>query len=86
MATDLAPDVIVTGLRLRGKEDGLVLAARLKRDASTRAAIVIMLSGCVYPADRAAALRAGCDKFLEKPCVPEALEVAVSSFMNERNA
>ena len=86
MAADLAPDVIVTGLRLGGEENGLGLTARLKQDTSTRAAIVIMLSGCVYPADRAAALRAGCDQFLEKPCVPEALEAAVTAFMDQRSA
>lgn len=77
MAADLAPAFIVTDITLPGAENGLALTSRLKQDAATRDAIVIVLSGAVFPADRAAASKAGCDRFLAKPCPPMELEAAM---------
>ena len=77
MAADLAPDVVVTDVTLPGPEDGLALTSRLKHDAATRDAVVIVLSGAVSSADRAAAGKAGCDRFLAKPCLPMELEAAM---------
>lgn len=86
MAADLHPLVIVTDLKLAGYEDGLGLTARVKSDASTRDARVIVLSGYVFPADRAAAVKAGCDRFLEKPCAPAALEAVVCELVRHAHA
>jgi DNA-binding response OmpR family regulator len=83
MAADLAPSVVVTTVRLPGEEDGLRFTARLKADAVTRDARVIVLTGCVFEADRAAATRAGCDRFLMKPCLPAELETVVSELIED---
>ena len=77
MAANLAPAVVVTDIILRGTENGLVLTSRLKQDATTLHAVVIVLSGAISAADRAAASKAGCDCFLSKPCSPEELETAM---------
>ena len=77
MAADLAPGVVVTDIKLSGTEDGLALTARLKHDTTTRDAVVIVLSGALIAADRAAASKAGCDCFLSKPCSPAELETTM---------
>lgn len=77
MAADLAPAIVVTAIRLRDGEDGLALTSRLKHDAATRGAVVIVLSGGISTVDRAAAAKAGCDRFLMKPCLPSELEQAM---------
>jgi CheY-like chemotaxis protein len=84
MAADLAPAVVVTDIKLPGGEDGLALTARLKHDAATRAAAVIVLSAAVFPKDRTAASKAGCDRFLTKPCLPADLEAAMVELVGHR--
>src|SRR5687767_13585695 len=74
MAADLAPVVVITDVKLPGDEDGLGLTARLKRDGETRGAAVIVLTAGALDTDRLAAVQAGCDRFITKPCTPDALE------------
>jgi DNA-binding response OmpR family regulator len=57
--------------------NGLELIRRLRRDDRTRHLGIIVISGHVFPRDRAAAMKAGCDVFLEKPCLPETLVAAI---------
>ena len=73
LAAQLAPAVLVTDLRLRGKMDGCELARRLRKDARTRATRIIMLTGAAFGSERDLAEASGCDRFLLKPCLPDAL-------------
>ena len=73
LASDRAPTVVVTDLRLRGRIDGLELARRLRADKRTSKARIILLTGASLGAERQHAEAAGCDRFIEKPCLPDAL-------------
>ena len=77
MALELAPEVVVTDVRLVGGEDGLTLTRRLKEDSHTKNVAVVVLSGYVFTTDDEAARRAGCDLVLHKPCLPDALAQAI---------
>src|SRR3954452_782097 len=68
LASELAPAVVITGIRLDGADDGFALTRRLKQDEHTRTVRVVILSGYAFPRDRAEATDSGCDAFLVKPC------------------
>jgi two-component system cell cycle response regulator DivK len=59
---------------LMPKLDGLEVAARLKADPATAAIPIVALSAS---GQRAAAMRAGCDRFVPKPFLVEDLLTAV---------
>ena len=73
LAAQVAPAVLVTDLRLRGQMDGFELVRRLREDARTRPTRIIMLTGAAFGAERELAEASGCDRFLLKPCLPDAL-------------
>jgi len=76
-AVELHPDVIVTDLAIPGI-DGLELSRRLRQDPRTKSIPIIGVtgySGFVNEPDRAT--RAGCDRILIKPCLPEALQAEI---------
>ncbi len=64
------PDVILLDMRLPGLDGGEV-SRRLRSDGVGTP--IIALSACVTEADIAMALASGCDAFLSKPCLPEAV-------------
>jgi DNA-binding response OmpR family regulator len=66
-------DVVVTGIVLRGKEDGVELVQRLRHHRNTDQTPIIVLTACAWQAERERAQRAGCDVFLPKPCAPQDL-------------
>lgn len=66
-------DIVVTGMQLDGPVDGVELVSRLRRDDSTRATPIIVLTACASAKDRDRAYSAGCDVFLPKPCLPNDL-------------
>jgi CheY-like chemotaxis protein len=68
----LIPDVILMDLSLPGL-DGWEATRRLKSDARTRHIPVVALTGHVLADCSREAREAGCDAFLTKPCMPEAL-------------
>ena len=74
-ALTVAPhaDVIVTETLLPGRIDGIEFIARLKRDERTRTIPVIALTVCAWETERERAEEAGCEAFLAKPCLPDAL-------------
>lgn len=76
------PDVVVTDMVLRGPMDGLTLTRRLRHDARTRHVRIIVLTGRTFQFDREEAERAGCDVFLTKPCLPDALAAEVWRLMD----
>ena len=65
------PDVLVTDLSLPGM-DGFELIARVRADAALRSGFpIICLSGYGGHEHEQRALAAGCDRILQKPCMPD---------------
>jgi len=77
IATSSKPDVIVTDALLQKGFDGLELIRQLRCDQRTAGAIIIVVSGFVFPRHREKAEAAGCDVFLPKPCLPQTLVDAI---------
>jgi two-component system cell cycle response regulator DivK len=71
-ATVMVPDVIVMDLNLPSL-DGWEATRRLKANDLTRGIPVIALTGLSIGHSKAAAMEAGCDGFLTKPCYPDTL-------------
>ncbi|NUR53501.1 MAG: response regulator [Acidobacteria bacterium] len=65
------PDVIVLDMRLP-TISGMDVARTLRADGFDRT-VIIAVSACVTRPDIDAALESGCDAFLAKPCLPDAL-------------
>ena len=72
-----APDLIVTDLSLPGM-DGFELIARVRSDASAQSIPIICLSGYGGHEHEQRARAAGCDRILQKPCMPDELAAIVS--------
>jgi CheY-like chemotaxis protein len=84
IAFELPPAAIVTDIKLAGDEDGLGLTRRLKHDKRMRDVPVVILTGYVFAHDREAATRSGCDAFVAKPCLPDALSAVVAHLIRHR--
>lgn len=74
-AVTFAPeaDIIVTGIVLDDSVDGVELVSRLRGDDGTMHKPIIVLTACAWRRERERAEHAGCDVFLSKPCLPDAL-------------
>ena len=83
-ACECRPDVIVADITLRGIS-GLDLTRLLREDARTRDAGIIVLTGHGAESVKEQADAAGCDRFLMKPCMPDALAGAIRDVINHRN-
>ncbi|MBS2014922.1 MAG: response regulator [Deltaproteobacteria bacterium] len=68
----LLPSVVVMDLSLPVM-DGWEATRRIKADPKTQHIVVIALTGHAEPAHAKKARDAGCDDFIAKPCLPEAL-------------
>jgi two-component system, cell cycle response regulator DivK len=66
-------DIIVTGIILDGHMDGVEFVSRLRGDDGTLHKPIIVLTTCASPQEQERAKYAGCDVFLSKPCLPDAL-------------
>jgi two-component system, cell cycle response regulator DivK len=66
-------DIIVTGMVLDDTVDGVELVSRLRGDDGTMHKPIIVLTACAWRRERERAEHAGCDVFLSKPCLPDAL-------------
>jgi CheY-like chemotaxis protein len=84
-ALTIAPhaDVIVTGMVLDDTLDGAELVSRLRGDDGTRHKPIIVLTACAWRQERERAEHAGCDLFLSKPCLPDALLREVRLLLRE---
>src|SRR5882672_5384801 len=71
-AVDAAPDIILMDLSLPVM-DGWEATRRLKEDARTHSIPVVALTGHALAGISEGAMRAGCDAFVTKPCLPEDL-------------
>jgi CheY-like chemotaxis protein len=59
--------VVLMDLSLKGGEDGLQLTRALRAHERWKTLPVIAVTAHAFPADRANALDAGCDAYVEKP-------------------
>jgi CheY-like chemotaxis protein len=66
------PDLLITDLSLPGI-DGFELVALIRKDPVLQGLPIICLSGYGGHAHEQRALEAGCDRILQKPCMPDAL-------------
>jgi CheY-like chemotaxis protein len=81
-ASAWAPDVIVLDLGLPDI-DGWEVARRLKAEATTVSIPIVALTGADLTHERISAMRAGCDRFLTKPCEPVDLIDAIQRCLGE---
>jgi two-component system, cell cycle response regulator DivK len=71
-ALQCQPDVIVLDMRLPDI-DGTEVSRRLRGAEGLERTTIVAVSACVSHADVGAAIESGCDSFLSKPCLPDAL-------------
>jgi two-component system, cell cycle response regulator DivK len=71
-AVDASPDIILMDLSLPVM-DGWEATRRLKEDARTNSIPVVALTGHALAGISEGAIKAGCDAFVTKPCLPEDL-------------
>jgi CheY-like chemotaxis protein len=71
-ATELVPDIVLMDLALP-RMDGWEATRRLKADPRTRHIPVVALTGHALAGHADGAREAGCDAFVTKPCLPDAL-------------
>ena len=76
------PALVITDLSLPGI-DGFELIRRLRNSPSTRQVPAICLSGHGGRAHEARGRAVGCDRILEKPCLPRELSEAVETLLRE---
>ena len=74
------PDLIVMDLSLPGM-DGWEATRRLKADARTKHIPIVVVSGHALEGSVKSAQAAGCDAFLRKPCLPNALLAEVKTLL-----
>jgi CheY-like chemotaxis protein len=84
-ACRLKPDVVVADVSLAGM-CGHDLTRRLRGDARTRAARIIVLASHAFGGVKDEAAAAGCDRFLMKPCLPDVLALEIRSVLDQREA
>ena len=76
------PDLIITDLSLPGI-DGFEFIIRIRNDAAIAHVPVISLSGYGGEAHEQRARQAGCDRILQKPCLPDALGQAALELLRK---
>lgn len=81
-ANELIPDIILMDLALP-KMDGWEATRRLKLDARTRHIPIVALTGHALAGHAEGARQAGCDSFVTKPCLPDALVAEIQRMLSE---
>jgi len=76
LTAEQLPDLILMDLALPGM-DGWEATRRIKSDPRTRHIPVVALTGHVLAGHAEGARQAGCDSFVIKPCLPDALVAEV---------
>ena len=85
LAREHQPDVIIMDLAM-ARLDGIAATKRLKRDARTRRAPVIILTAYPEKPVQQRAMEAGASVFLTKPCLPDVLEQHIRRLIPARPA
>jgi two-component system cell cycle response regulator DivK len=81
-ATELLPDIVLMDLALP-KMDGWEATRRLKGDPRTRHIPVVALTGHALAGHADGAREAGCDAFVTKPCLPDALVAEIRRLLDQ---
>ena len=81
-ASALVPDIILMDLALP-RMDGWEATRRLKEDDRTRHIPIVALTGHAL-SGHAEATKAGCDAFVTKPCLPDALVAEITKMLEMR--
>jgi CheY-like chemotaxis protein len=82
-ARECHPDVVVTDVKLPGVS-GLELTRQLRTDVGTKSTGIILLTGHSVGSVRQQAHDAGCDRFLVKPYLPDALAAQIQDVLDAR--
>ena len=83
-ANALMPDIILMDLALP-KMDGWEATRRLKLQESTRHIPIVALTGHALAGHAEGARQAGCDSFVTKPCLPDALVAEIKRMLALRD-
>lgn len=79
------PDIILMDLALP-QMDGWEATRRLKQDPRTAAVPIVALTGHALAGHADGARAAGCDAFVTKPCLPDALVDEINRVLSARAA
>lgn len=82
---ELMPDIILMDLALP-KMDGWEATRRLKADERTRHIPIVALTGHALAGHAEGARLAGCDAFVTKPCLPDALVAEIERMLSVRRS
>ena len=82
---ELMPDIILMDLALP-RMDGWEATRRLKMDERTRHIPIVALTGHALAGHAEGARQAGCDSFVTKPCLPDALVAEIHRMLSIQSA
>jgi CheY-like chemotaxis protein len=83
-ANELSPDLILMDLSLPVM-DGWEATRRLKSSDRTRSIPVVALTGHALAGHSERAKEAGCDAFVTKPCLPDALVAEIQRMLDGKS-
>src|SRR5512147_2008888 len=81
---ELMPDIILMDLALP-KMDGWEATRQLKLDEQTKHIPIVALTGHALAGHAEGARQAGCDAFVTKPCLPDALVAEIQRMLATRS-
>src|SRR5919109_4725015 len=82
---ELMPDIILMDLALP-RMDGWEATRRLKMDERTKHIPIVALPGHALAGHAEGARQAGCDSFVTKPCLPDALVAEIQRMLATRSS
>jgi two-component system, cell cycle response regulator DivK len=85
LATEMRPDLVVMDLALPGM-DGIEATRRIKKNPQTRRIPILALTGHALVKVAAQAREVGCDAFVTKPCLPNALAREIRRILGRRRS
>jgi CheY-like chemotaxis protein len=80
---ELMPDIILMDLALP-RMDGWEATRRLKLDERTKHIPIVALTGHALAGHAEGARQAGCDSFVTKPCLPDALVAEIQRMLDTK--
>ena len=81
---ELLPDIVLMDLALP-RIDGWEATRRLKNDERTRHIPIVALTGHALAGHAEGAREAGCDAFVTKPCLPDALVAEIKRLLEHHH-
>jgi CheY-like chemotaxis protein len=80
---ELLPDIVLMDLALP-RMDGWEATRRLKSDPATKHIPIVALTGHALAGHAEGAREAGCDAFVTKPCLPDALVAEIKRLLDQQ--